>query len=141
LVYSPIYVIKNYKTNVKHMASQENTETKTRGRGPGRPFQPGQSGNPNGRPLGSSISGILKRKTYLAHLFMERTEEEWPEILDIVFTLAKQGNIKMIEVIIENGLVKMPAANDSPEDKPQDSSNMTKEELMAYMKKLMETPQ
>jgi hypothetical protein len=27
-----------------------NSDTTARGRGPGRPFQPGQSGNPSGRP-------------------------------------------------------------------------------------------
>ena len=41
-------ITRHLRGKVKKMA--ENTETTTKRRGPGKPFQPGVSGNPGGRP-------------------------------------------------------------------------------------------
>jgi len=43
------------------MAEEQRWNSEGRRRGPGRPFQPGQSGNPNGRPAkGTSIAECIR---------------------------------------------------------------------------------
>jgi hypothetical protein len=72
----------------------ENTPAKTarKGRGPGKPFQPGVSPNPNGRPTGS------RNKTTLACEALLAGEAE--EIVRKAIELAKKGDVSMIRALL-----------------------------------------
>ncbi len=50
----------------------ENSQKTTRRRGPGRPFKPGQSGNPGGRPLEAvHIRDLARQRTAKALTILE----------------------------------------------------------------------
>jgi hypothetical protein len=61
------------------------------GRGPGRPFQKGQSGNPAGRPPGS--------RNKLRAIVEEALAPALPDLLDQVLELARDGNIQAMKLI------------------------------------------
>ncbi len=62
------------------------------GRGPGRPFQPGQSGNPAGRPRGSGSQLRLA----LQHI----VEENLEPLLNTALQLAFDGNLQAIKLLL-----------------------------------------
>jgi hypothetical protein len=66
---------------------------KQRTRGPGRPFRPGQSGNPAGKP-----KGTRHRVTMLAeHLF----DGEAEELIRTVIEKAKQGDMTALRLCLD----------------------------------------
>jgi Family of unknown function (DUF5681) len=62
-------------------------------RGPGQPFQPGQSGNPNGRP-----AGARNRTCALALKLMDAAAE--PVILALI-KAARGGDVAAIKLVLE----------------------------------------
>jgi len=99
-------------------------------------FQPGQSGNPLGRPKGTqTFAGLLRRKTQLAHLFMEEAEEKLPIIVKSLFELAEKGDLRAISLVLDHALVKTPTA-DLPEEHT-DYEPMSKEELRISIEQTM----
>jgi hypothetical protein len=69
------------------------TGEEQRRRGPGQPFQPGQSGNPNGRR-----AGARNRTTALALKLMDADAE--PVILALI-QAAKGGDVAAIRLVLE----------------------------------------
>jgi hypothetical protein len=61
------------------------------GRGPGRPFQKGQSGNPAGRPLGSNNK--------LKAALQELVEQHLEPLLGTALQLALDGNLQAIKLL------------------------------------------
>ena len=102
-------------------------------RSAGGRFLPGISGNPKGKPKGTSLQALIRRKTSLAHLFMNSAEKDWPEIVEQLFSLAKQGDLKAINIILENGLIKTQSNMDMGEDAATDIHKMTKDDVISYM--------
>jgi hypothetical protein len=69
-------------------ADAENTEPKQRG----RPFEPGQSGNPSGRPRGTRHKALLALDAI--------GEEAAKEVLEAVVSAAKGGDIRASEILL-----------------------------------------
>ena len=68
-----------------------------------KPFQPGQSGNPSGRPKGSvSMKAILRRK------LAEAEAASAEAIVDALIAEAKGGNLRAIAVILDRLEGKVP---------------------------------
>ena len=68
-----------------------------------KPFQPGQSGNPSGRPKGSvSMTAILRRK------LAEAEAASAVAIVDAMIAEAKGGNLRAIAVILDRLEGKVP---------------------------------
>jgi thioredoxin-like negative regulator of GroEL len=61
------------------------------GRGPGRPFQKGQSGNPAGRPPGS--------RNKLRAMIEEVLEQELPHLMNQLLQLAHDGNMQALKLL------------------------------------------
>jgi hypothetical protein len=72
----------------------ENSE-ETAKRGPGRPFQPGQSGNPGGRPKG------LRE-------WRELCRDASPDALQVVVDLLAKGDLTAARFIIEQAWGRAP---------------------------------
>lgn len=89
-------------------------------RGVGRPFAPGQSGNPKGRPKGSHNLGTL---------LIEKLEGRGEEIIDAVIERAQQGDPTFIKMIMDKTI---PAAKgplitfDMPEPNEDGSMDLPK---------------
>ena len=66
----------------------ENTEPKQRG----RPFEPGQSGNPSGRPRGTRHKALLALDAI--------GEEAAKEVLEAVVSAAKGGDMRAAEILL-----------------------------------------
>ncbi len=63
-----------------------------KGRGPGRPFKPGQSGNPGGRPKGTSVTAVLR----------ELLDQAGPDsVAAPLLELAQGGDIQAIKVLLD----------------------------------------
>lgn len=77
--------------------------TKSKQRGPGRPFQPGVSGNPSGRPVGS------KNKTTIAALALLDGEAE--KLSRKAIELALLGDVGALRLCIDK---VVPARKDRP---------------------------
>jgi hypothetical protein len=67
--------------------------SKTQVRAPGR-WKPGQSGNPLGRPIGTSTAAKLR----------EAIEADLPAILDNVILSAKAGDIAAARLLLERAI-------------------------------------
>jgi hypothetical protein len=80
-----------------------NSGTNQRRRGAGRPFQPGQSGNPAGKP-----KGIRHRATVLAEQLIDGEAEE---IIRTVITKAKQGDVTCLRLCVDR---LVPPRRDRP---------------------------
>lgn len=78
-------------------------KTEKKQRGAGRPFESGQSGNPNGRPKGS------RNKTLL--LLEQMIEEEAQEICRAVIEQAKGGDLQAAKILIDR---MIPPKKDRP---------------------------
>lgn len=91
-----------------------------RGRGPGRPFVKGESGNPAGRPPGSKN---------LTKLLMERLDDRAEELIDALIERALQGDGAATRIIAERA---MPAQKgmlvdfELPERRPDGSMDPVK---------------
>jgi hypothetical protein len=62
-----------------------------------KPFKPGQCGNPKGRP---------KTIPEITILLSNKPEAEYKAVIDKLFFLAKKGNIKAIEVLLDRSYGK-----------------------------------
>jgi hypothetical protein len=71
----------------------ENSARKQRRRGPGRPFEPGQSGNPAGKP-----KGTRHRVTLLADQLLDGAAEA---IVQKVIEKAKQGDMTALRLCLD----------------------------------------
>jgi hypothetical protein len=103
------------KAKPKKAAAQEQHPNSTsKRRVVGKPFPPGQSGNPGGRPKGRSITALLREgmdKTALAigvKLAEGQTVAEG--ITDKLLSMALDGNMESIAVILDRteGKVSQP---------------------------------
>ena len=74
-----------------------------RGRGSGRPFQPGQSGNPAGRPPGS--------KNQFSAAFHGVVGEQYENLLRIVLEQALNGDLRAVQLLLRH----MPPERESIE--------------------------
>lgn len=97
--------------------TQQNTSSQGN-RGRGRPFKPGQSGNPAGRPKGSrSISTLM----------MDKLEENGDRIIAALFERAEKGDTSAIKFIIDKCMPtpKGPLVTfDLPEPRPDGSMDL-----------------
>jgi hypothetical protein len=100
--------MKDIKEVVKNTAIIQPTPKKKKKGGPGRPFKPGQSGNPAGKPSGTlSLTSIIKRK--LAEIYDSPVNKE-----------AKKATIELLaDQIIKNGI--------------ENGSERTQEKIWAYL--------
>lgn len=92
-------------------------------------FQKGQSGNPKGRPRGSGIS----QRTRLLNYFLDKSEEEWPVVLEALFSKARGGNMRAISLIFDFNLPKIPSTHVIDDRTSQEGCEKTKEELLAII--------
>jgi hypothetical protein len=74
------------------LANNTPQKTAKKRRGPGKPFEPGNNANPNGRPKGS------RNKTTLACEALLAGEAE--EIVRKAIELAKKGDVSMIRALL-----------------------------------------
>jgi hypothetical protein len=81
----------------------ENTAGKQRRRSRGRPFKPGQSGNPAGKPKGARHNATLLAEHLLTG--------EAADLTRVVIDLAKKGNVPALRLCLERILP-------SPRDRP-----------------------
>src|SRR5690349_9336295 len=79
-------------------------------------FKPGQSGNPNGRPKGTTISEYLRRESEV--LVGDRTKGEI--VAEKAFDLAMGGDMKAIVFISERLDGKVPTRIIAEPPKPLD---------------------
>lgn len=91
-------------------------------------FQKGQSGNPNGRP-----PGVASKRTKLLNYFLDKTEKEWPDIVDTLFDMAKNKNMRAISLIFDFNLPKIPSTHVIDDRTSQEGCEKTKEELLAII--------
>ena len=93
-----------------------------------KPFKPGQSGNPGGRPKGTSVSAILNRK--LAEEADDgRTNAE--KVATVILSLALEGDPRFVEMLLQRteGKVVERVINLTPDD----VKRMPTEELEALV--------
>ncbi len=71
-------------------------------------FIKGQSGNPGGRTKGVSITALIDKAV---------TENDWVEIIKILYTRAKRGDLKAIEMLMDRrfGKAKQPLTGEDGE--------------------------
>jgi len=70
----------------------------------GKPFQPGQSGNPGGRPKGRLLSSILREKL---------TDDAKMAIAEKIIAGAKSGDLAMIRELFDRTEGKVPTRNEN----------------------------
>lgn len=63
------------------------------------PFQPGQSGNPKGRPKGLTFSGILRKKLLEIKKHEGKRVTQWEAIAETAIQLCKAGDIQAIKFV------------------------------------------
>lgn len=89
-----------------------------------RPFKPGQSGNPGGRPKGTSITAILNRKLEeLGDDGKSRAEK----IAEVIVREAESGDYKFVDMLLQRTEGKIPDKVVSLT--PADVKEMSDEEL------------
>lgn len=66
---------------------------------PPRPFKPGQSGNPKGRPPGSGLSAKLRKAI----------EKDAPDVLAALLAQAKAGDVQAARVLLDRVLPPLKA--------------------------------
>jgi hypothetical protein len=79
-------------------------------------WQPGQSGNPLGRPKGSK-GRITAQKLAIEEALRDQLNMEMPEILVKAIELAKDGDRAMIKLLVEMTMSKPQATEDADEGK------------------------
>ncbi len=72
----------------------------------GKPFQPGQSGNPGGRPKGRLLSAVLRQKL---------TDEDKEIIAQQIIDGAKRGELDKIRELFDRTEGKVPNRNENGE--------------------------
>ena len=79
-------------------------------------WQPGQSGNPLGRPKGSK-GRITAQKLQIEEALRDQLNMEMPEILLKAIEMAKDGDRAMIKLLVEMTMSKPQATEDADEGK------------------------
>lgn len=92
-------------------------------RGPGRPFKPGQSGNPTGRKPG----------TGLVQQFRQAMAGHMPRILKALIDKAAQGDAQAIRIIVDR-MVPVPRAAEEPISLPLPAGSSLTEKAEAILK-------
>jgi hypothetical protein len=82
------------KSNEKMPEQADNALLKQPGRGPGRPFQKGQSGNPAGRPPGSNNK--------LKAALQELVEQHLEPLVGTAIQLALDGNLQALKLLLSH---------------------------------------
>lgn len=102
---------------------------------PGRPFKPGQSGNPGGRPAGTGqmLKGILRKLNEKAKDGDGRELGKWIDVLlEALFVGAAKGNISLIREIIDRESGRVPL----PVEIPPEGSQTYSERIAALFERL-----
>jgi HPt (histidine-containing phosphotransfer) domain-containing protein len=99
-----------------------------------KPWKPGQSGNPGGRPKGRLIDEALEE------LLLSNDSELALAIAKKLLARAKTGEVKAIQLVAERvqGKPKRQLELSGPDGGPLDIHNMTDEELNQRIAELME---
>lgn len=81
----------------------DSSDGTTRRRGPGRPFQPGQSGNPGGRPK-SDVARLIREKTGDGETLVEFLLAVKDNDKEVLKGEAKmQERVRATELLLERG--------------------------------------
>jgi hypothetical protein len=99
-----------------------------------KPWKPGQSGNPGGRPKGKLIDEALEE------LLLGNDSELALAIAKKLLARAKAGEVKAIQLVAERvqGKPKRQIELSGPDGGPLDIHNLTNEELDQRIAELME---
>ncbi|RZI45119.1 DUF5681 domain-containing protein [Candidatus Finniella inopinata] len=76
-------------------------------------WKQGQSGNLTGRPKGTKNS---RRKEQNLTILLDAVDKNWPEIVDDLSTLAKQGDFNVRKLLSEYVLPKQKASGYESDD-------------------------
>lgn len=87
-------------------------------KGPGRPFPPGKSGNPSGRPKGAYSKATRVVQCLLA--------EQAEDVARVVLEAAKGGDLTAAKLVLDK---LVPPAKDSPVSEPVELPELTPEGL------------
>lgn len=77
-------------------------------------FQPGKSGNPNGRPKGSR-NKITVMKLALEGELREQLKYDMAAIMAIAINMAKNGDTSMIKLLIDKTVPTTKSVDDEPQ--------------------------
>jgi len=91
-------------------AKQDASKPKRKQRGPGRRFQPGESGNPKGRPpVGKSLAEAVRR---VGDEVVDRGKYKGQPRVDVLiralFAQGTKGNARAAAVLLDRGWGKAP---------------------------------
>lgn len=92
--------------------------TQKQRKGPGRPFPPGKSGNPAGKP-----KGTLNKTTVLPRNLLQ---DEAEDIARVVLDAAKGGDLAAAKLVLDK---LVPPAKDAPVSEPVELPELTPEGL------------